>query len=52
MSFLDRLLGNDDATLSDKDIEQDMLKDSTRLISNWFNNSIELLIYIYVKFRF
>lgn len=28
MSFLDRLLGNDDATLSDKDILQDMLKDS------------------------
>lgn len=28
MSFLDRLLGNDDATLSDKDIAQDMLKDS------------------------
>lgn len=28
MSFLDRLLGNDDATLSDRDIAQDMLKDS------------------------
>jgi similar to spore coat protein len=28
MSFLDKLLGNDDATLSDKDIAQDMIKDS------------------------
>jgi similar to spore coat protein len=28
MSFLDRLLGNDDSILTDKDIAQDMLKDS------------------------
>lgn len=28
MSFWDTLLGNDDATLSEKDIAQDMVKDS------------------------
>lgn len=28
MSFLDALLGNDDSTLSDKDIALDMVKDS------------------------